>query len=204
MYCRVVNLIQLTMIKKYIYLATFIFVVACSSKNVEPVKDQSGRGLEEFPSWVIDPQIPDGIAASECIPYSGNISIDKAQVTAQARATLAKQIEVRVSALDKTYLERTDAAGKTVVGNSFSSVSRQLADQSLTGTRLAKLSRISIGDQENLCGMLTLEPERSQTIFKQIIEASQRTVSPEDEDILYQQFKAHTAQKDLDSLLEQR
>jgi hypothetical protein len=187
--------------KKYILLFLPFFVISCSSKT--PEKDVSGQGLEEFPSWVIDPQVENGIAASECIIYSGNISVDKAQITAQARSTLAKQIEVRVSALDKTYLDRTDAAGKTVVGSSFSSVSRQLSDQTLTGTRLTKLSRLSIGGQENLCGMLTLDPERSQTIFKQIIEASQREISVEDEDVLYQEFKAHRAQEDLDRLLTQ-
>ena len=90
------------------------------SKKVE--QEPTGVGLEEFPNWVIDPKVEGGIAASECIPWSGNLSIDKAQDKAQARATLAKQLEVRVSALDKTYIERTDAAGKTVTGSSFSSV----------------------------------------------------------------------------------
>ena len=189
--------------KKYILLILLaLLVFSCSSKEAE--KDQSGIGLEEFPSWVIDPQVEGGIAASECLVYSGNISVDKAQLTAQARATLSKQIQVRVSALDKTYLDRTDAAGKTVVGSTFSSTSRQLADQNLIGSRLTKLSRIAIGGQENLCGMIVLNPEKSRELFEEIIELSDRGVDPQDEDILYQEFKAHRAQQDLDKLLQEQ
>ena len=193
--------------KNYLLITLLIaFILSCSSKKdtLVPGKDISGKGLEEFPSWVIDPQIDGGIAASECIPYSGNISIDKAQITAQARSTLAKQIQVRVTALDKTYIDRTDAAGKIVTGSSFSSVSKQLANQNLIGTKLIKLSRIAIGEQQNICGMLTLDPERSETVFQQVIEGSQRDISVEDENILYQEFKAHRAQEDLDKLLEQQ
>ena len=76
--------------------------------------------------------------------------------------TLAKQLEVRVSALDKTYIERTDAAGKTVTGSSFSSVSKQLSDQHLRGSRLSKISKIPIDGVKNLCGMVTIDPKRTE------------------------------------------
>ena len=81
--------------KKYlIFLFLLGILTACGGKKVE--QEPTGVGLEEFPK--IDPKVEGGIAASECIPWSGNLSIDKAQVTAQARATLAKQLEVRVYA----------------------------------------------------------------------------------------------------------
>ena len=147
--------------KKYlIFLFLIGILTACGGKKVE--QEPTGVGLEEFPSWVIDPKVEGGIAASDCIPWSGNLSIDKAQVTAQARATLAKQLEVRVSALDKTYIERTDAAGKTVTGSSFSSVSKQLSDQHLRGSRLSKISNTSIDGVKNLCGMVTIDPKRTE------------------------------------------
>ena len=182
-----------------LFLALFIFI-SCG-KSPEPEVNKSGTGLEEFPDWVIDPKVEGGIAASECIPFSGNISIDKAQISAQGRATLAKQIEVRVSTLDKTYIDRTDAAGKTVAGSSFSSVSKQVADSYLNGTKITKLSRILINGEQNLCGMITLQPKAADDIFNEILKASNRTVSPADEDILYQEFKAHRAQEDLDAEL---
>ena len=188
--------------KKYLVVLLLVGILtACGSKKEPEVK--TGTGLEEFPEWVIDPKVEDGIAASECIPWSGNLSIDKAQVTAQARATLAKQIDVRVSALDKTYIERTDAAGKTVTGSSFSSVSKQLSDQHLRGSRLARIANIPIDGIKNLCGMITLSPKQTEGIFQDILEASQRPVSAQDKDILYQEFKAYKAQQDLDKALEQ-
>ena len=188
--------------KKYlIFLFLIGILTACGGKKVE--QEPTGVGLEEFPSWVIDPKVEGGIAASDCIPWSGNLSIDKAQVTAQARATLAKQLEVRVSALDKTYIERTDAAGKTVTGSSFSSVSKQLSDQHLRGSRLSKISNTSIDGVKNLCGMVTIDPKRTEEIFKEILESSNRPVSAQDKDILYQEFKAYKAQQDLDKALEQ-
>ena len=188
--------------KKYlIFLFLLGILTACGGKKVE--QEPTGVGLEEFPSWVIDPKVEGGIAASDCIPWSGNLSVDKAQVTAQARATLAKQLEVRVSALDKTYIERTDAAGKTVTGSSFSSVSKQLSDQHLRGSRLSKISKIPIDGVKNLCGMVTIDPKRTEEIFKEILESSNRPVSAQDKDILYQEFKAYKAQQDLDKALGQ-
>ena len=112
-------------------------------------------------------------------------------------------MEVRVSALDKTYIERTDAAGKTVTGSSFSSVSKQLSDQHLRGSRLSKISNTSIDGVKNLCGMVTIDPKRTEEIFKEILESSNRPVSAQDKDILYQEFKAYKAQQDLDKALEQ-
>lgn len=189
-----------------IVLLAIAFIFGCGKSpdpNIESPDEKTGFGLEEFPSWVIDPQIDGGIAASECIPFSGNISIDKAQITTQGRATLSKQIDVRVSVLDKTYIDRTDAAGKIVAGSSFSSVSKQLSDQYLSGTRLAKLSRILVNGQQNLCGMVVLNPAETNSIFKEILANSNREVTAEDESILSQEFKAHRAQESLDKELNQ-
>ena len=78
-------------------------------------------------------------------------------------------MEVRVSALDKTYIERTDAAGKTVTGSSFSSVSKQLSGSKFTkGSRLSKISNTSIDGVKNLCGMVTIDPKRTEEILPKL------------------------------------
>ena len=51
--------------------------------------------------------------------------------------------------------------------------------------------------------MVTIDPKRTEEIFKEILESSQRPVSAQDKDILYQEFKAYKAQQDLDKALEQ-
>ena len=51
--------------------------------------------------------------------------------------------------------------------------------------------------------MITLSPKQTEGIFQDILEASQRPVSAQDKDILYQEFKAYKAQQDLDKALEQ-
>ena len=85
----------------------------------------------------------------------------------------------------------------------ISSVSKQLSDQHLRGSRLSKISKIPIDGVKNLCGMVTIDPKRTEEIFKEILESSQRPVSAQDKDILYQEFKAYKAQQDLDKALEQ-
>ncbi len=87
-----------------------------------------------MPGWILNPNIEGGIAAAECSTWSGDFSMDKAEATALARATLAKQIDTKVQAMDKTYQRRVRANDKTTTGTTFESVSKQLTEQTLQGT----------------------------------------------------------------------
>ena len=54
---------------------------ACSSTQ----DNSASSSRVNVPDWVLNPVVENGIAAADCIKYSGNISIDKKKAVANAR-----------------------------------------------------------------------------------------------------------------------
>ena len=179
-----------------IVLLLSLLIAGCSSKE-EPTVTESAPPPSDIPAWILEPIVEGGIAETECIPYSGNLSIDKAQVTATARAGLARQIEVKVQVIDKVYQSRTDAAGKVNAGSTFEATSRQIAETHLRGSRVEKTGFIDLDGQNNLCAMIVLSPNSTTEFLDSLVKESGKNVSPQDKDILYQEFKAYKAQQEL-------
>lgn len=160
--------------------------------------------VDQIPDWIADPQgqVDDGLAVAECIPASNNFSLDKKESTAQARQTLAQQIETRVQAMDKTYQRRVRTEEGTTTGNVFESVSKQITEQNLNGARVAKTGYERFNEQRQLCTMVVMGEQKMKEIFDQIVEQSGAEVDPQDERVLYEEFKAHKAQEELQRSLE--
>lgn len=154
-----------------------------------------------IPDWVLSPSVEDGIAAAACVSASGSMTTDKAQATALSRVDLAQQIGTRVQSLDKTYQERIDVDGQAQVGSTFTSVSKQLTEQSLTGSRVIKTSYANFDGKNQLCVLTALGSSSTKELFENILKDSQRAVTPDQERVLYQEFKAYKAQDELDAEL---
>ncbi|GHB79159.1 hypothetical protein GCM10008107_30830 [Psychrosphaera saromensis] len=154
-----------------------------------------------IPDWVLSPSVEDGIAAAACVSASGSMTTDKAQATALSRVDLAQQIGTRVQSLDKTYQERIDVDGQAQVGSTFTSVSKQLTEQSLTGSRVIKTSYANFDGKNQLCVLTALGSSSTKELFASILKDSQRPVTPDQERVLYQEFKAYKAQDELDAEL---
>lgn len=178
--------------KKLFAFAAAAVLASCGSV---PEKEQAAS----IPSWILNPTIDDGIAATECVNFSGNMNIDKAQAVASARANITKQINVKVQAMDKTYARKTETADKLVTSNVFESVSKQLAQQSLVGSRPEKVEILEIAGKQQLCAMVTLKPAITEKLFQDIIKNSGEKIAAQDESILFEEFKAHKAQQELES-----
>lgn len=175
-------------------LATGLLVAGCSSTG--PKEDIAG-----VPNWVTSPAYADGVAASECVPASSNFSLDRKEALANARQNLAQQLDLRVRAMDKTYQSRTRADEEVSTGSSFESVSRQVTETNLNGSRVVQTAYVDLNDQRSLCVMAAFGDSEMQEIFDDLIQASGREVSPQDEDILYQEFKAKRAGEEMDKAL---
>lgn len=182
---------------KLILSATLVTLVSACSTSPTPETLN-----ENIPEWVLNPKLKDGIAAAECVPSSGNMSIDKAQAIALARLSIAQQISTRVKALDKTYQERVDTSGEIATGSTFSSVSKQVTDQALVGATPLKTSYANFNGKNQLCVLAGLNPKQTKNLFSDLVKESQRSLSMQDESVLYQEFKAYKAQQELDRELE--
>ena len=171
---------------------------ACSSTQ----DNSASSSRVNVPDWVLNPVVENGIAAADCIKYSGNISIDQKMAVANARLALAQQIETRIEGLDKTFANRVDANDKTTVGSTFSSVSKQLTKQTLRGSRVVKADIVDITGKDYFCALTTLSPELTKTLFQDLVKETKLKIDPQDEQFLYQEFKAFKAEQDLEKEIE--
>ena len=185
---------------KHVHLLTLpalALLTACSNSN--PAQETT---VGSIPSWILNPQIEDGIAVSECVLWSGNMSIDKQQAIANARTALAQRIETRISALDKTYRDKVEVASGVESGSTFSSVSKQVTQQTLVGTTPIKTDIVNIAGKDNLCVLVAIGQQATKNVFDELISAAKRPMNAQQEDVLYQEFKAQRAEQQLDQELD--
>lgn len=150
------------------------------------------------PEWIMKPTTEGGFAATECVRDSGNLSLDRQIAVAKARAEVAKQLELRVAAMDKTYARMTEetnappGAEKPSQARSlqtaFESVSKQVAEQTLTGLAPARVEYVELDDQRSLCAMVTVDRSQAREVYDDIVQASGRKVDAATNEALYKEF----------------
>lgn len=175
-----------------------LILVGCATAPKE--KAPEAPPTAALPSWVANPTIEDGIASSECVPWSGDMSLDRAEAVAKARADLAKQIEIKVKAMDKTYARKVKTAGGVASGGVFESVSKQVTNRNLNATQVNKVDVVKINNADHLCAMVVFGRAANRRLFDDLINTSQvvQQISPQDESAMWEEFKAFKAQQELD------
>ncbi|MAY35955.1 MAG: hypothetical protein CMN84_07635 [Spongiibacteraceae bacterium] len=182
-------------------LAASILLVACSGSPEKPEQQASNVPYDNRPDWVKLPIVEDGLASTQCVAKKGSSSIMQAKATALARAEIARQIEVKATALDKTYQRLTEASVGDSFGSSFESVSKTVANQNLSGTRAVKAEYVlGIDGQPEYCVMVTMSPSLTKNLFNDLLKEANANVNAQNEAILYEEFKAFKAHNELDEL----
>lgn len=165
----------------------------CASKV-----DDGGISL---PDWVLNPTIEDGIAATSCVKWSGDLDLDKKASMASARQELAQQIQLRVQSMDELYQRKVEATAGAVRGNVFESVSRQVTDLELQGSVPEKVQPVKFDDEQRLCTQVTMRPDATRNLFNKLVAASGENLTPQDEAVLFEEFKASQARARMDEAL---
>lgn len=149
------------------------------------------------PEWVINPKMEGGFAATECIADSGNLSLDRQIVVAKSRAEIARQVELRVAAMDKTYTrlsEEESSAGEVktpktrALQTAFESVSKQIAEQTLSGLAPERVEYIEYNNRRQLCAMITLAKPKSREIFDRVMHTAGIPAGAPVQEALYKEF----------------
>ena len=177
-------------------LATLITVVSlhgCASKI-----DDGGITL---PDWVLNPTVENGIAATSCVKWSGDIDLDRKASLASARQELAQQIQLRVQSMDELYQRKVEATAGAVRGNVFESVSRQVTDMELKGSVPEKVQPVKFDDEQRLCTQVVMRPDATRELFSKLVAASGEAISAQDEALLFEEFKASQARARMDEAL---
>lgn len=124
----------------------------------------------DLPEWVVSPNFYGGIAAAECVVFSGSLSIDRQQAVAEARVALAQEIEIRVKSVDKLFTERTTNGKNVQTKTVFQRASEQLTDRVLNNSRTIKTEIIkNVSGTDKLCAMVALPAETTKEYFREMV-----------------------------------
>jgi hypothetical protein len=190
----------MTIFRFSIIASTTLLLGACASNA-----PQQSAATQSLPSWVTAPYVEGGITDTQCVANSASMGILKNSATALARSEIVKQIDVQVKAMDKTYQNLTEAEGGTSAGSTFESVSKQVASQKLQGSRATKVEYVNFPDgTQQLCVQVVLDPSLTKDLYGEITAQSGRKLSPQSDEVLWQQFMAQKAQQEMDSELQKR
>ena len=184
--------------RKFIYVllsTTFaIGIAGCSSAppKVEKVSECVFPNTKEAaPGWVCDQPV-EGIpvaAVGSAAKSDAGISFMKQMAATDARVQLAQNMKVQVQNMIKQYVETTGAASKETVDRVNTSVTKQITDQSLQGTKILKSITGPDGALYVLVGLDTAGAQ-------QLTEAAIKTSMGNDQ-AAWQQFRAQKGQEEL-------
>ena len=185
--------------KKFLLIVLVIsaFAVAgCSSKQQAVTGAQFNKCYKDAPSWVIMGGAEGGISAvgSAQIGNAG-LQFARTEALANGRDEIARMLQLKVSNMVKNFTQTTGIGDDQTVDKVAANVSRQLANQTLTGSK-AKETWISSECNELFILVVADAPSMEKDIKAQI------TSSYRNEQAIWQQIQAKNALKEMDEQIE--
>lgn len=169
-------------------------VVACSSPapKVEKVAECVFPGSDKAaPLWVCDAPV-EGMsvgAVGSAAKSDAGIAFMKQMAATEARVQLAQNMKVQVQNMIKQYAETTGAGSKETVDRVNTSVTKQITDQTLQGTKILRSIVAPDGAMYVLVGL-------DEASAQKLTETAVRT-SMNNDQAAWQQFKAQKGQDEL-------
>ncbi len=186
------------MMKKYLMVASALLLVGGCSSTQEPQSTPLSEN-DSIPSWVLMPTHETGLASSSCVLWSGNMAASRAQAITNARADLATQINTKAMVMDKLVNQQTQEDETSTTSSSFAQVSKQIAEQSLVGALPKEVAFARIDDKKQLCVLVVME--NTKPLFDKLLQQSGKKLNPNDETVLYSEFKNQKAMEELEAEL---
>lgn len=177
-----------------------LFIAMLTAVSAQALAQQS------IPSWVLNPNTDDGLAAVDCVEFSGNVSIDAKLASSNARLALAQQIGTKVEAIDETYDSRVSSGERTNINSRFSSISKQLTKQSLSGSKILQSDIVKISGKDYFCSMAVLSEGKTEQLFNSIVDKADLALDSSTEAKLKKEFKAQpdiSEQEQVQSLIDE-
>lgn len=173
--------------------ALSVLLAACSPEEIKPVADCVFPDATSVaaPGWVCDEPV-EGVevsAVGSAEKSAAGNSFMKNMAATDARVQLAQNMKVHVSNMVKQYAETTGAASSETVDKVNTSVTKQITDQTLVGTRIYK-SRVS--PNGTLYVLLGMDGSSAATATQEALRSSMNN-----DKALWQQFKAQKGQDEL-------
>jgi hypothetical protein len=177
-----------------------VMLTGCIGGANEPKKEEADFRCKQdnqlAPEWTCNPYLEGSIVALGIAPKNaGNDQgMQRAEAMAEGRDALANQLSVKVSTMFKSFKATTGSGVDATFDKSNSNVSKQLASQTLIGSKGVKTWKSGVGTMYILVGVSN-EP------VKKEMEKAVKTSFKNDR-AMYQKFLAAKADGELDAALE--
>ncbi len=189
-------------LKKTIVVSGAALIMAACTGTTTPTKDSAAA--DPYPEWYYSPSsaLPNGLSTASCAAIPGNnIDIARQKTITTGRADLANQIESRVKAMAKQYASVTTTNEGDSVDETFENVTKQVANQSLSGARAIKSQRVTDAGKQYFCSLIGLDPTQTQAMIDSMLKVGAKGLSSDQESVLRARFLAEKAQKELENSL---
>jgi LPP20 lipoprotein len=174
--------------------AVALGIAACSSapSKSEKVAECVYPGSEKAaPLWVCDAPV-EGMtvgAVGSAAKTDAGVGFQKQMAATDARVQLAQNMKVQVQNMIKQYAETTGAASKETVDRVNTSVTKQITDQTLQGT---KIFRSIVAPDGTMYVLVGLDEVSAQRLTESAIKTSMNN-----DQAAWQQFRAQKGQDEL-------
>ncbi len=181
-------------IKVLVSVIAALLLASCSSdgvKQAEPDCVFPDAPSTAAPGWICDEPV-EGIAVSAigvAEKSAAGHSFMKNMAATDARVQLAQAMQVHVQNMVKQYAETTGAADSETVDKVNTSVTKQITDETLVGTKIYKTRTSPNGA---LYVLLGIDPSAAATAAENALKTSMNN-----DRALWQQFKAQKGQDEL-------
>lgn len=175
-------------------LVTMLFI-GCSEKElVKPIDVRDtyiNPELDGAPAWVSKPYVEGYVAElGSAAKNAGNdIAFQREEAMANARDNLASSIEIKINNMFKAFKSVTGGGRDATFDNSSEKVSKQVASQSLSGTRIQDVWFSKSG---TLYVLMVIDDKYVSDVIDKTINTSYKN-----DKALHQIFKMKSAQKEL-------
>ena len=168
-------------------------LLASCGGNVKEVADCVFPDAPDTPApgWICDQPV-DGIdvsAVGSAQKSAAGQSFMKQMAATDARVQLAQRMKLQLRNMIKQYVETTGAADSETVDKTLTSVTKQITDETLVGSKIFKTRSSPNGQLYVLLGMDAASVEQA---AENALKTSMRN-----DRALWQQFKAQKAQDEL-------
>jgi len=175
-------------------------MLAVSGCGSAPVKEEKVVAAPECmfpnsqqaaPDWVCDMPV-EGVTVSAvgvAAKSAAGVGFMKQMAIADARVQLAQMVRIRVTNMIKQYAETTGAANQQTVDQVNTSVTKQITEETLVGTRLY---RTITGPDGSMYALVGLDEVSAQKITETALKTSMNN-----DRAAWQQFRAQKGQDEL-------
>lgn len=195
--------------KKILLIAVTLILGACTSSQPSVQQSINNNGvyvaqpqnmLGNLPTWVLSPYV-EGAQSAVGMVVVGRSGTANARnkAIAKARVELANQMEIKVQAMTKDYLNVVGEGDNEIVESVFSQVSKQVSQQTLSGSR--QIDMFMTSDKE-LYVLMAVPNKVVETAVKETMANSINELKSDEK--LYQEFKSAQAQNELDAVMDKQ